>query len=106
MLALWLLRQLVNILARSILFDLIKIFAFWLIVLTAIMMLITIGQESVRMNLGVGPTLKLIPFALPTALAFAVPGTILFATCFVYGRMSADNEIVAVSSLGISPLRL
>jgi lipopolysaccharide export system permease protein len=106
MLAFWLLRQLVNTLARSILFDLVKLFAFWLVILTAAMMLLTIGQEAVRMNLGVGPTLKLIPFVLPTALAFAVPGTILFATCFVYGRMSADNEIVAVSSLGISPLRL
>lgn len=95
-----------NILARSILFDLVKLFAFWLVILTSAMMLLTIGQEAVRMNLGVGPTLKLIPFVLPTALAFAVPGTILFATCFVYGRMSADNEMVAVKSLGISPLRL
>jgi lipopolysaccharide export system permease protein len=96
----------VNILARSILFDLVKLFAFWLVILTSAMMLLTIGQESVRMNLGIGPTLKLVPFVLPTALAFAVPGTILFATCFVYGRMSADNEIIAISSLGISPLRL
>ena len=95
-----------NILGRSILFDLAKLFAFWLIVLTVAMMLITIGIDSVRMNLGLGPTLKLIPFVLPTALAFAVPGTILFATCFVYGRLSADNEVIAVKALGISPLVL
>lgn len=95
-----------NILARSILFDLAKLFAFWLVVLTVAMMLITIGIDSVRMNLGLGPTLKLIPFVLPTALAFAVPGTILFATCFVYGRLSADNEVIAVKALGISPLVL
>lgn len=95
-----------NILGRSILFDLIKLFAFWLVVLTVAMMLITIGIDSVRMNLGLGPTLKLIPFVLPTALAFAVPGTILFATCFVYGRLSADNEVIAVKALGISPLVL
>ncbi|WP_425614386.1 LptF/LptG family permease [Anatilimnocola sp. NA78] len=95
-----------NTLSRSILFDLIKVFALWLVILTFVMVLIGIGQEAVRMNLGVGPTLKLIPFALPNALAFAVPGTILFSVCFVYGRMSADNEVVAVKSMGISPLTL
>jgi lipopolysaccharide export system permease protein len=95
-----------NLLSRSILYDLAKLFAFWLVVLTVAMMLITIGIDSVRMNLGFGPTLKLIPFVLPTALAFAVPGTILFATCFVYGRLSADNEVIAVKALGINPVVL
>ena len=94
------------IISRSILLDLMKLFSFWLLIMTMVMILIFIGQEAVRMNLGIGPTLKLIPFALPTALSFAVPATILFATCFVYGRMSADNEVVAIKSLGISPLVL
>ena len=35
---------------------------------------------------------------------FAVPGTILFAVCSVYGRMSAENELVAAKSAGISPM--
>jgi len=95
-----------NIISRSILLDLMKLFSFWLIIMTVVMMLVFIGQEAVRMNLGLMPTLKLIPFAMPTALAFAVPATILFSTCFVYGRMSAENEVVAVKSLGVSPLVL
>lgn len=95
-----------NTLGRSILSDLTKLFSFWLVIITLAMMLITIGQEAVRMNLGVVPTLRLIPFALPTALAFALPATVLFATCVVYGRMSADNEVVAVKSIGISPVVL
>ncbi|QDU28624.1 putative permease YjgP/YjgQ family protein [Anatilimnocola aggregata] len=95
-----------NTLSRSILCDLTKVFAFGLVVLTFIMVLIGIGQQAVQMNLGVGPTLKLIPFALPNALAFAVPGTILFSACFVYGRLAADNEVVAVKSMGISPMVL
>jgi lipopolysaccharide export system permease protein len=95
-----------NTLSRSILSELLKLFCFWLVIMTLVMMLITIGTEAVRMNLGIGPTLKLIPFVMPTALTFAVPATILFATCFVYGRMSAENEVVAVKSMGISPLVL
>ena len=58
------------------------------------------------MNLGLMPTLRLIPFILPTALVFAVPGTILFTVCLVYGRMSADNEVTAAKAAGISPLAL
>ena len=33
-----------------------------------------------------------------------MPATILLAACSVFGRMSADNEIVAIKSLGISPM--
>jgi lipopolysaccharide export system permease protein len=35
---------------------------------------------------------------------FAVPGTILFSVSSVYGRMSGANEIVALKSLGLSPM--
>jgi lipopolysaccharide export system permease protein len=33
-------------------------------------------------------------------------GALLFAVCTVYGRMAATNEIVAVKSMGISPMKL
>jgi lipopolysaccharide export system permease protein len=58
------------------------------------------------MHLGLGPTLRLLPFALPIALAYAAPCVMLFPICLVYGRMSADNEIVATKALGITPLIL
>jgi lipopolysaccharide export system permease protein len=45
-----------------------------------------------------------MPYALPIALLYAIPGTSLFAACSVYGRISAANEIVAIKSLGISPM--
>ena len=47
-----------------------------------------------------------MPYVLPEALRFAVPGTILFAVCSLYGRLAAANEVVAVKSLGISPMVL
>jgi lipopolysaccharide export system permease protein len=96
----------VSTLTRSILLSLVQVLSVWVVILTFVLLLIFIGQEAVRMNLGIGPTLRLIPFVLPTALAFAVPGGVLFAACFVYGRMSADNEVVAVKSMGISPMAL
>jgi lipopolysaccharide export LptBFGC system permease protein LptF len=46
------------------------------------------------------------PYILPQAMQFAVPGAMLLATTSVYGRMASYNEIVAVKSLGISPMVL
>ncbi len=91
---------------RYILTDLIGWFLILVFGLTTLMLVLLVGQEAWRMNLGLLPTLRLIPFILPTALVFAVPGTILFTVCLVYGRMSADNEVVAAKAAGISPMAL
>jgi hypothetical protein len=63
---------------RYILTDLIGWFLILVLGLTTLMLVLLVGQEAWRMNLGLLPTLRLIPFILPTALVFAVPGTILF----------------------------
>ena len=95
-----------RIIARYILKELVSWFVVWLCVLTLLLVVLGLLTEAIRMNLGLMPTLRLIPYVLPSSLAFAVPGTILFTCCQVYGRMSAENEIVAAKALGISPLAL
>ena len=37
-------------------------------------------------------------------MRYAVPGTVLLAVTSLYGRMSSSNELVAIKSLGISPM--
>jgi lipopolysaccharide export system permease protein len=69
---------------RQILTDLVGWFVILVVGLTMLMIVLLVGQEAWRMNLGLVPTLRLIPFILPTALVFAVPGTILFTVCFPY----------------------
>ena len=91
---------------RYVAWDLLKVFSRTLGLLTAFFLLILIGTEAQRMNLGPGPTVQIMKYMLPLALAFAIPASSLFAVCFVYGRLSADNEVVAVKSLGISPMSL
>ncbi|HZL88637.1 MAG TPA: LptF/LptG family permease [Pirellulaceae bacterium] len=88
---------------RYVVWDLLKVFGLLLVGLTLVVMVILVGQQALRMNLGLWPTLRVAQFILPQALAFAVPAAILFAVCFVYGRMSADNEVTAIKALGISP---
>jgi lipopolysaccharide export system permease protein len=93
-------------LTRYITSELIGWLAMVLVLLTMVLVLVVVAGEATRMNLGLGPTLRLLPFVLPTALAYASPCAGLFTVCLVYGRMSADNEVVATKSLGISPVAL
>lgn len=89
---------------KYVLWDLSVIFLLALSGMTLLMVLVGVAQEAIRQGLGPGPILRLIPYVIPNALRFAVPGTMLFAACSVFGRMSAANEIVAVKSLGVSPM--
>lgn len=94
-----------TILTRYILGELLKVFLLALAGMTVLMLIVGLAQEAVRQGLGPEPILKLIPYAVPNALRFAVPGTMLFAACSVFGRMSGANEIVALKSMGISPTK-
>jgi lipopolysaccharide export system permease protein len=91
---------------RYVLAELLKVFFVALTGMTLLMILVGVAFEAVRQGLGLAPILRLIPFVLPNALLFAVPGTILFAVCSVYGNMSASNEITAIKAAGASPLTL
>jgi lipopolysaccharide export system permease protein len=95
-----------RILTRYVVFELIKVFLLTLIGFTLVIYIGLIGKEAVDKGIGLGPLLAMCPYLLPQAMQFAVPGTILLATTSVYGRMSSYNEILAVKSLGISPMVL
>ncbi|MFO0817589.1 MAG: LptF/LptG family permease [Pirellulales bacterium] len=91
-------------LTRYVLGEILLVFGLTLAVMTAFMILLGVALEAARQGLGPEPIMRLVPYVLPNALRFAVPAAILFAACSVYGRMSAANEIVAIKSLGVSPM--
>jgi lipopolysaccharide export system permease protein len=93
-----------NLLSRYIMFELIKVFLVTVFGMTALMMLVGVVQEAIQQNLTPLTIVQLIPYLIPKALFFAIPATILFAVCNVYARMSATHEIVAIKSMGQSPL--
>jgi lipopolysaccharide export system permease protein len=93
-----------RILTRYVLFDLIKVFIITLSGLSLLIFVVLIGKEAVDKGIGLGPLLRMAPYLLPQAMQFAVPGTMLLAVTYVYGRMSSYNEIVAIKSLGISSM--
>jgi lipopolysaccharide export system permease protein len=91
---------------RYILWDVLKMFALMLIAMTMVISLVFVGQKLVSEGLGYLAVAKLLPYIFLIALQFSVPATLLFAVCCVYGRVSADNEIIALKSAGVSPNRV
>jgi lipopolysaccharide export system permease protein len=88
---------------RYIVRELLLVFGIALTSMSLFLILGVVAVEAVREGLGLTAVVKLLPFALPVAMRFAIPATVLFAVCSVYGRLSADNEVLAIKSLGISP---
>jgi lipopolysaccharide export system permease protein len=91
------------IITRHVVFELLKAFFMALAALTALMMIVGVVKEAADQGLGPAQIVKLLPYILPDALRFTVPGTVLFAVSSVYGRMAGANEIVALKASGVSP---
>ena len=95
-----------RILTRYVLAELLKVFLVALTGLTLFLLLIGLFREAYYQGLGLKQVLMLIPYVLPEALRFAIPATILFAACSVFGRLASANEVIAVKASGISPMVL
>lgn len=88
---------------RYLVFDLLRTFGASLFVLTLLINLFLMGVLAVRHGLGPAQFARLSPYIMPQALVMTIPATLLFSACTLYGRLSSDNEIVALKSAGVSP---
>jgi len=91
-------------LTRHVLGQLIAVFLFALVALTLLFVIGGAVREAVSQSLPPAQVLRLIPYMLPEWLRYTVPITLLLATTSVYARMSGSNEVLAIKSLGISPM--
>jgi lipopolysaccharide export system permease protein len=87
---------------RMILAELVKVFLMSLVALTGMFLLAGLIQEASQKGLSPGQILMAIPLFIPNTLPFTIPATTLFATCVVYGRMSADNEVLVLRAVGVN----
>ena len=95
-----------RIISRYVLWELLQVFLVALAALTIFMLVVGLVREAQQQGLGLVQILMLIPYVLPEAMRFAVPGTMLFAVASVFGRMSASNEVIALKAAGISPVAI
>jgi len=92
------------ILTRYVVGEVLKFFLAALLVLT---LLVTVGMGAREaLNRGLPPQviLRTMPYMLPEILGITLPVAMLYAVSSVFGRMTGSNEIVALKSLGISPM--
>src|SRR4051812_48114501 len=87
---------------RMILAELVKVFLMSLVALTGMFLLAGLIQEATQKGLSPGQIAMAIPLIIPNTLPFTIPATTLFATCVVYGRMSADNEVLVLRAAGVN----
>ena len=95
-----------SILHRMILWELVKVFVMSLIGITGILLMAGIVAEASQQGLGPAQILAAIPLLIPSTLPYTIPATTLFASCVVYGRLAADNEILAIKSSGVNILQV
>ena len=93
-------------LSRHVLYELLKVFLLSLTGLTAIWLVGGVVKEGLAQGVPVTHVAALVPYVLPDVLRFTIPVTMLLAATWVYGRMAGFNELIAVKSLGISPLEV
>ena len=93
-----------KIISRYVLIELLQVFLVSLSALTLFMLVVGLVKEAQQQGLGLLQIARLVPFVIPEAMRFAVPGTMLFAVASVFGRMSATNEITALKAAGITPM--
>jgi len=93
-----------KIITRYVLIDLLQVFLVALLALTLFMLVVGLVREAQQQGLGLVHIVMLVPYVLPEAMRFAVPGTMLFAAASVFGRMSAANEVTALKAAGVSPM--
>ncbi len=95
-----------GIFQRMILWELLKVFLMSLIGITGILLMAGIVAEASQHGLGPGQILEAIPLLIPSTLPYTIPTTTLFACCVVYGRLAADNEILAIKAAGINLIKV
>src|ERR1700757_743373 len=89
-----------------ILWELVKVFVLSLVGITGILLMAGIIAEASQQGLGPKQILAAIPLLIPSTLPYTIPATTLFAVCVVYGRLSADNEILAIRAAGVNLYRV
>lgn len=86
---------------RYVIWEMTKIFLISSACFVSLMVIIGLADEAISKGIGPEVIVKLIPYVIPKALMFALPATCLFSVCVVFGRLSAENELTAVESIGV-----
>lgn len=92
-----------SIFTRYVVSETLKLLAISVLSLTAVLSISMAAKEAIRVGMPAVVVAQAMPFFIVEMLGYALPAAVLYAACAVFGRMSGDNEIVALKSLGVNP---
>ncbi len=74
----------------------------WLMTVGLLAVWVRARFTSVGRVLGLGDCLALMPFVVPYLFSIVLPPAMLAASCSSFGRLAAENELVAMRAAGLS----
>ncbi len=89
---------------RYIVLEFLKIYCATVSVVALFVLLFMSGERAHQSGLPPEYVYLILPYLVPYSIKSALQAGTLFATCVVYGRMAATNEIITLKSMGLSPL--
>jgi lipopolysaccharide export system permease protein len=90
-----------SILQRYVLREALKVALVCIVALTA-MMFVGMSVSMMRRGISVVQLWGVLPYVAAFCLPYALPAACLLAAVFVFGRLSAHNEITAIRSSGVN----
>lgn len=93
-----------SLITRYVLIDFVRVFVVTIVIMTPILLFSLLGFELQNQGVSPGVFLNIIPYILPSALYICIPAATLFASVTVFGRLSRENELTAIKSIGVSPI--
>ncbi len=98
-----------KIINRYLLEELIVPFLLSLMILTFLLFMgkiLKLVEIVVNQGVSLLDILKLIGYILPSSLIFTIPMAVLFSVLLALGRLSADRELIALKTSGVSLLQM
>ncbi len=93
-------------LVKEILFPFIFGIAAFTSIIAGSSLIFQLVSKAVKYGFSVSSTIQLFVYKLPAVISLTLPMAILLATILVIGRLSADLEIIALRSAGVSVFRI
>ncbi len=90
-----------GVLQRYVLRELLQVFLLAFVGLSFVFIAAELVQEGIQKGLSIAQVLRIVPLILPGSLPYTVPSTLLLAVTVLFGRLAADNEIMAAKAAGI-----
>lgn len=92
------------LLQRYIFWILVRSFLFVVAAVTVLIFLVAMGQSLGRYtDIGLSQLVGRFPYLIPATMGISIPLAVLLATILTYGRLSANNEILAIRMSGVHP---